>query len=402
MPGPGSSNTVLQAPNAYRSPEEQAFAGITLSQASKSLLNMDLAQSPLTRAATIDARLLQAQATANNLDKQQQQLYDKVNGIVPGETGGWTAERVEQNRLLALQAKEANAAGTSLLGEKQLLPMQVEEAQKTQRLSNLAAGRMESFLSGKDLGVSPEERELITQGISGISQDVATTRGLNRSDVPVMQAIAPAVSQALLSQANANRALFTGINQFQQGMGLSQQQTQMGLAAQNPAAGMAGAYLSGRGSSYNTQQQGVYGAADYGALTGNVLGGAGLGLYGLSAAGLIGGGTTAAGLSAATYGGGTTAAGAGTAGAAGTYGGSMAVGCWIAEAIYGPDAPETGVIRWWLTTHFIKRPVGRFVMAYYRKYGRQIAGYVQRWSWLKPVLRPLFNLALKHGLAAAG
>ena len=123
--------------------------------------------------------------------------------------------------------------------------------------------RLMDFISGKDIGVSPEERALITQGISGISQDVATSRGLNRSDVPVMQAVAPSVSQALLAQANANRSLFTGINQFQQGLDLSNRQTQAGLAGQNPAANLTGVYSGLRSSNITGSTQQGYGALSF-------------------------------------------------------------------------------------------------------------------------------------------
>ena len=283
MPGPSTDSSTNQT-RGPATPEEQAFASLSLSQAGKALLNYDMAQSPLLRAKTIDQRLAAAEDLVNRTNARQRALYDEVSGSTGA--GGWTAERVAENQQLAQTAKDAGSAWSQLQGEKQILPGQVQEAEGTQRVSNLAAGRLEDYLSGKDIGVSAQEQALITQGISGISQDVATTRGLNRTDVPVMQAIAPAVSNALLQQANANRSLFTGINQFQQGMGLSQQQLQSGLAGQNPAANLTGVYAGLRPSSFSTNTQQGYGGLDYVNATANILKGGGAAATGGADAGL--------------------------------------------------------------------------------------------------------------------
>lgn len=378
MPGPGSSNTVLQSPNNPLG-GEQAFAAMGLEQGNVA--------GQAAKTALFDPRTRLA-----NLENEKQQIRDKIAAYnrdyayIESGAASNAGDVAAINRRSTIPGQIAQEEGNlrALDSLKPQLERQALRLGEQEELNLRVQKRLDDFISGRDIGVSAEERALITQGIQGISQDVATTRGLNRSDVPVMQAVAPTVANALLNQANANRALFTGITQFQQGLDLSGRQLQAGLAGQNPAAGLAGAYLGARGSSYDTQQQGRYGAVDYAGLTGNVLGGAGLGLYGLSSAGLIGGGAAA-----------TTPVATAATGAA------MAAGCWIAEAIYGPNAPETGVVRWWLNTHFVKRPVGRVVMTCYRKYGRQIAECVQRWNWLKLVLRPLFNVALRHGLAAS-
>ena len=170
-----------------------------------------------------------------------------------------------------------------LQAQKTVLPQLAAEQDESRQLGRRAGQRALDFIEGRDLGVSPEERELITQGISGISQDVATTRGLNRSDVPVMQAIAPTVASALLNQANANRSLFTGINQFQQGMDLSGRQLQAGLSGQNPAANLTGVYAGLRPSTFSTHTQQGYGALDYvnaGANIAEAVGSAATGYYG--------------------------------------------------------------------------------------------------------------------------
>lgn len=264
MPGPSTDSKTEQTRGAA-TPMETEFGSVALQQAQGALDSMGRAQQdPRLRAQLIDNLITQKQAAIEKakFDVEQAKYQSSTGG--PGAIwfGGdaVVAERLKgaETRLSSLQESLL-----TLQGEKQILPERLKEAQQTQELSTLASGRLRDFLAGKDFGVSPEERELITQGISGISQDVATTRGLNRTDVPVMQAIAPAVSQALLNQANANRSLFTGINQFQQGMDLSGRQLQAGLAGQNPAANLTGVYAGLRPSTFSTHTQQGYGALDY-------------------------------------------------------------------------------------------------------------------------------------------
>src|SRR5713226_562142 len=68
-----------------------------------------------------------------------------------------------------------------------------------------------------------------------------------------------------------------------------------------------------------------------------------------------------------------------------------ALGCWIAAAVYdGWLDPRTVLVREWLNTEFIKRPLGRVVMALYLRFGEQIAGCINRHRWLRHGFRPLF------------
>ena len=89
-----------------------------------------------------------------------------------------------------------------------------------------------------------------------------------------------------------------------------------------------------------------------------------------------------------------------TAPITGFSGGSLlgaGLSCWIAEAIYGKDDIRTHAVRQWLNMEYGKTSMGRVVMAAYRKFGRQVAGWVRgpvRW-----VLRPLFDIALRRALA---
>jgi hypothetical protein len=73
--------------------------------------------------------------------------------------------------------------------------------------------------------------------------------------------------------------------------------------------------------------------------------------------------------------------------------------CWIAEAIYGVDDLRTHLIREWLSTEFILRPIGRVVMWAYQRFGRQVARMARRSKVLAAALKPIFDCALSHALA---
>ncbi len=68
--------------------------------------------------------------------------------------------------------------------------------------------------------------------------------------------------------------------------------------------------------------------------------------------------------------------------------------CWIAEAIWGENDDRTHLVRAYLTGEFSQRPIGRAVMAFYRRFGQQIAAQVRRHSILKGAITPLFDYAL--------
>ena len=281
MPGPSSDSTTDQARGPATA--EEAIAGrYALGQ---SALSGQAARLGLTSARSM---LANADVELRSYDDRVAQLEQQAAALSREFVGRYDdpAFRQQANTINSqIQTEQESKARF-----KGMIPELRERAQTEQEQSQLsltATKRLLGVLSGEDFGVSAREQELITQGISGISQDVATTRGLNRTDVPVMQAIAPTVASSLLEQANRNRSLFTGINQFQQGMDLSGRQLQLGLAGQNPAANLTGVYAGLRPSSFSTNTRQGYGALDY------VNAGAGLakGIGALAAAG-GGGGTT--------------------------------------------------------------------------------------------------------------
>src|SRR4051812_12458168 len=74
---------------------------------------------------------------------------------------------------------------------------------------------------------------------------------------------------------------------------------------------------------------------------------------------------------------------AGDAGGAATK-----MGCWIAEALYGVDAPRTVLVRAWLNDRYEAHVAwARFIMPLYRRYGVRIARRVRASVLLAGILR---------------
>ena len=257
MPGPSTQSATEQTRGAATG-EEQAFGSLALEQANVA--------GQAAKNALFDPRQRLA-----NLDNEKQQIRDKIAALnkdyayIESGAASNAGDVAAINRRSGIQGQIAQAEGDlrSLDNLKPQLEQQALRVADQEGLNKRVQSRLDDFISGRDIGVSPQEQALITQGISGISQDVATTRGLNRTDVPVMQAIAPTVANSLLAQANANRSLFTGINQFQQGLDMTGRQLQAGLAGQNPAANLTGVYAGLRPSSFGTNTKQGYGALDY-------------------------------------------------------------------------------------------------------------------------------------------
>ena len=293
MPGPSTTSTTNQT-RGPATPEETSFSGIaTLDALGASLAGRQARTDPRAQLATLSSQVAELRRRAEAKAEWDRTggggirnlMNDNyVGGAYAAAGPNWTASRDNARAEIAELEQQAQ----QLEAQRPLLEQQAARLTGTEGMEDQARTRIMDVLMGRDLGVSPQEQQLITQGISGISQDVATTRGLNRSDVPVMQAVAPAVSNALLQQANANRSLFTGINQFQQGMGLSGRQLQAGLAGQNPAANLTGVYAGLRPSSFSTNTQQGYGALDYVNATANLAKGIGSAATGGADAGLWG------------------------------------------------------------------------------------------------------------------
>ena len=72
-----------------------------------------------------------------------------------------------------------------------------------------------------------------------------------------------------------------------------------------------------------------------------------------------------------------------------------ALGCWIAEAIYGTDDARTHMIRAWLNGPFKQTAIGSIVMALYLRFGQRIAKHPR----ICLILKPLFEIALRKAVA---
>jgi len=68
--------------------------------------------------------------------------------------------------------------------------------------------------------------------------------------------------------------------------------------------------------------------------------------------------------------------------------------CWIAEVLYGIDAPRTRLVRAWLTESYERRdPMARILVPLYSRFGLAIADLLRNCSVLQLVFRPLFDRA---------
>ena len=204
------------------------------------------ASDPRVQLATMDSQ-------KDELNKQlalSQQRYDENMSAIgrnPAARGNADALFAEMSGLRQRIA-DLDASKSTLM----------ESAGVTQQGVDIAkqfANRLSTGLSTGNF-VSPEEQAAMTTAMSGISQDVATTRGLNRSDVPVMQAIAPTLASMWLGQQNTNKAFYTGAYSANQGLGLQANQGLMnvnnaGLGISSVNAGVRGSNVTGTSNTQN-------------------------------------------------------------------------------------------------------------------------------------------------------
>lgn len=71
--------------------------------------------------------------------------------------------------------------------------------------------------------------------------------------------------------------------------------------------------------------------------------------------------------------------------------------CWIAETLYGVDAPRTLIMRAWLTECYERRePWSLVVVPLYRRFGQSIAACLRSYPVFKGLFRPLFDLGVRR------
>lgn len=71
--------------------------------------------------------------------------------------------------------------------------------------------------------------------------------------------------------------------------------------------------------------------------------------------------------------------------------GAAALFCWIAEALYGVDAPKTHLARWYVNTILPKSLSGRLFRTWYAIFGRKVAAKVPTSPLLRKLLEPIFD-----------
>lgn len=74
-------------------------------------------------------------------------------------------------------------------------------------------------------------------------------------------------------------------------------------------------------------------------------------------------------------------------------------GCWIAAELYGKGSLKYHLARYWIFAAW-QGPLARWVQWQYLRHGPQVARALRRWPWLRPLIKPLFDLAVAKGAAA--
>lgn len=78
-------------------------------------------------------------------------------------------------------------------------------------------------------------------------------------------------------------------------------------------------------------------------------------------------------------------------------GGGMTKMCWIAEALYGADAPRVVLVRAWLTRHYEHADGWALVVVpLYMRFGQRVAALVRILPFLRQVFRPIFDGAVRR------
>ena len=74
--------------------------------------------------------------------------------------------------------------------------------------------------------------------------------------------------------------------------------------------------------------------------------------------------------------------------------------CWIAEALYGACDPRTTLLRGWMSTVYIDRRAGWWLVSAYRKFGERIAKAIGRSLVLRTGFRVLFDVLVLSALGS--
>jgi hypothetical protein len=80
---------------------------------------------------------------------------------------------------------------------------------------------------------------------------------------------------------------------------------------------------------------------------------------------------------------------------AGTTGNSRI--CWIAETLYGMEAPRVTLVRGWLARCYDRREWwALFIVPLYSRFGQRVAAAIQAFPALKQIFRPIFDRTIRR------
>jgi hypothetical protein len=75
--------------------------------------------------------------------------------------------------------------------------------------------------------------------------------------------------------------------------------------------------------------------------------------------------------------------------------------CWVAEALYGVDAPRTTLLRAWVTRQHVEKGRWRLFAALYSRYGRAAAEAIHRGRLPRQWVRPSFDFLVDTAFDAS-
>ena len=91
-----------------------------------------------------------------------------------------------------------------------------------------------------------------------------------------------------------------------------------------------------------------------------------------------------------------TGGGNGGAGDGGATAGKTKV-CWVAEALYGIEAPSVVLVRAWLTTCSERRDWwAHIIVPLYARFGQRVASAILIFPAMKRIFRPVFDRAVRR------
>lgn len=80
---------------------------------------------------------------------------------------------------------------------------------------------------------------------------------------------------------------------------------------------------------------------------------------------------------------------------------TIPVSCWIARVLYGEQAWQVQVLRWYIWGPFSERWYGRMFADFYLQHGQQVAGFLKQHPSAQILIKPLFDHLLDLAISAS-